>query len=226
LPPEFAGANQELAIGNPGSAFGIFNGAINMSIDFKQRYDEANVMGRVQFFQDDCLRCYGLAGGRFAWIWERFQLRAVSADFNGNSRPEDVAMYSNTVSNRMYGPFIGTGFERYLCYGFAIGLEGQAALLLDVAKERARLERGDKAIALKKSATQFAVTPEVSANAQMYWYPVEGIQIRAGYNFACFFNTLAAQDPIAFDARNFDPNWSNRATRFLDGFNAGVGFIF
>src|SRR5205823_2779301 len=56
LPPEFAGANNELAIGNPGSAFGIFNGAINMSIDFKQRYDEGNIMGRVQWYQDDCLR--------------------------------------------------------------------------------------------------------------------------------------------------------------------------
>jgi hypothetical protein len=226
LPPEFAGANSELALGNPGSAFGIFNGAINMSADFEQRYDEANVMGRVQWFQDDCLRIYGLAGGRFAWIWERFRLRAVSADFNGNSRPEDVAIYSNIVSNRMYGKFVGAGFERYIGHGCAIGLEGQAALLLDIAKERARLERGDKAIAIKKSVTQFAVVPEVSCNAQLYWYPVEGIQIRAGYNFAAFFNTLAAQEPIAFDARNFDPNWTNRGVRFFDGFNAGVGFIF
>jgi hypothetical protein len=226
LPPEFAGANQELALGNPGSAYGIFNGAINMSIAFIQRYDEANIMGRVQFFQDDCLRCYGVAGGRFAWIWENFRFRAVSADFNGVSRPEDVATYSNTVSNRMYGPFIGAGFERYLCYGFAVGMEGQAALLLDVAKERARLERSDKAIALKKSVTAFAVVPEVSTNAQIYWYPVEGIQIRAGYNFAAFFDTLAAQEAVAFDARFFDPNWSNRAVRFFDGFNAGIGFIF
>ena len=27
-------------------------------------------------------------------------------------------------------------------------------------------------------------------------------------------------------ARFFDPNWSNRAVRFFDGFNAGIGFIF
>jgi hypothetical protein len=197
-----------------------------MHIDFQQRYDEANVMGRVQFFQDDCLRCYGMAGGRYAWIWERFRLRAVGADFLGNSRPEDVAVYTNIVSNRMYGKFVGAGFERYLCYGCAIGLEVQGAILLDVAKERARLERGDKAIALKKSVTAFAVVPEVSANAQLHWYPVEGIQIRAGYNFNAFFNTAAAQEPIAFDARSFDPNWHNRAVRFLDGFNAGIGLIF
>jgi hypothetical protein len=226
LPPEFAGANQKLAIGNPGSVYGIFNGAINMSINFTQRYDEANVMGRVQFFQDDCLRCYGLAGGRFAWIWEDFNFRTVTADFTGASRPQDVATYSNIVSNRMYGPFIGAGFERYLCYGFALGLEAQAACLLDIAKERATLERSDKAIQLKKAVTAFNVAPEVSCNAQLYWYPVEGIQIRAGYNFAAFFNTFAAQDEVAFDARAFDPNWTNIAVRFLDGFNAGVGFIY
>lgn len=226
LPPEFAGPAQKAAIGNPLSMYGIFNGANNMSIAFTQRYDEANIMGRVQFFQDECLRCYGLAGGRFAWIWERFAWRTVSATFDGLSGPQDVATYTNIVSNRMYGPFIGAGFERYLCYGFAMGLETQGALLMDVVKERARLERGDKNIALKKSVTNFSVVPEVSANAQLYWYPIEGVQVRAGYNFNAFFNTIAATDLVDFEARTFDPNWSNRAVRFLDGFNAGVGFIF
>lgn len=226
LPPEFAGPQQKAAIGNPGSMYGIFNGATNMSIAFTQRYDEANIMGRVQLFQDECLRCYGLAGGRFAWIWERFAWRTVSSTFDGLSGPQDVATYTNIVSNRMYGPFIGAGFERYLCYGFAMGLETQAAALMDVVKERARLERGDKAIALKKSVTNFSVVPEISANAQLYWYPIEGVQVRAGYNFNAFFNTIAATDLVDFEARTFDPNWSNRAVRFLDGFNAGVGFIF
>src|SRR3954451_11496231 len=88
LPPEFAGANQELPLGNPGAAFGIFNGAINMSISFRQFFQNFDVRGRVPWFQDECTRIYGYAGGRFAWIWEDFRLRAVSADFNGNSRPE------------------------------------------------------------------------------------------------------------------------------------------
>ena len=197
-----------------------------MSINFTQRYDEANVMGRVQCFQDDCCGSTAWPAGGFAWIWENFHFRTVTTDFTGASTPADVATYYNTVSNRMYGPFIGAGFERYIGYGFAVGLEAQAACLLDIAKERATLERGDKAIQLKKAATNFNVVPEVSCNAQLYWYPVEGIQIRAGYNFTAFFNTFAAQDPVAFDARAFDPNWTNIAVRFLDGFNAGVGFIY
>src|SRR5436305_1391775 len=80
-------------------------------------------------------------------------------------------------------PFCGAGIERYIGYGSAIGREGDAAGLLDVSKERATLERGDKAIQLKKSVTYFSVTPEVGCNAQLYWYPWEGVQIKAGYNF-------------------------------------------
>lgn len=262
LPKEFAGPEQELALGNPGATFGIFNAAVNMAIDFQQRYDEFNVRGRVPCFQDDCTRIYGMAGGRFAWIYEKFRLRTVAEGVpippqfgvsttetitelpdgtiittsqdtpvvidpgDTGEGPQNVAIYSNIVSNRMYGPFAGFGFERYIGYGFAAGIEMEGALLLDIVKERAYLERGDGAIKLKKAATNFAVTPQVAANVQLYWYPAEGIQLRAGYNFSAFFNTVAAQDPIAFDARSFDPNWTNRPVRFLDGFNAGFGFIF
>jgi hypothetical protein len=234
LPPEFAGANTELALGNPGAAFGIFNGAINASISFQQRYDQFDIRGRVPWYQNECLRCYGFAGGRFAWIWERFLLRAVSASFIGTSRPEDVGTYTNIVSNRMYGPFVGFGFERYLGYGFAAGLELEAAALADIARAKAQVQNGDRNSAarltpfveIKKALSDFNPVGEVGANAQLYWYPIEGVQLRVGWNFMSFYNTLFAHDPVAFDARNFDPDWKNRAVRFFDGFNAGIGFIF
>jgi hypothetical protein len=205
-----------------------------MSIDFQQFFQQWEVRGREPFFQDECTRIYGFCGGRFAWIWERFRLRAVSADFTGNSRPEDVGIYANTVSNRMYGPFAGLGFERYLGKGFGVGLEVDAAFLLDIVKERATLQNGDRfsqdridpLVQLKKSATNFSPVGEFGANAQLYWYPWQGIQCRAGYNLMTFLNTVAAPEPIAFDARHFDPDWRNRGIRFLDGFNAGIGFIF
>jgi hypothetical protein len=234
LPPEFAGANQKTAIGNPGSAYGIFNGDINQAISFRQFFQDIDIRGRVPWYQDDCTRIYGYGGGRFAWIWEQFRLRATSADFLGNSAPTDVGVYENTVSNRMYGPFAGIGLERYIGRGFGIGLEGEAAFLLDIVKERANVQNGDRPdpsagtpfVRVKKSATNFSPVGEFGANAQVYWYPIEGIQIRAGYNLMTFLNTVAAKDPIAFDARSFDPNWQNRAIRFFDGFNAGIGFIF
>ncbi|HEX4589980.1 MAG TPA: hypothetical protein VH120_08635, partial [Gemmataceae bacterium] len=234
LPPEFAGANQKVALGNPGAVFGIFNGDNNMSISFQQFFQDWDIRGRVPWYQDDCTRIYGYAGGRFAWIWEQFRLRATSANFLGTSAPTDIGIYENVVSNRMYGPFAGMGFERYLGRGFGIGLEGEAAFLLDIVKERASVQNGDRPdpsagtpfVRVKKAATNFSPVGEFAANAQIYWYPIEGIQLRAGYNLMTFLNTVAAKDPIAFDARNFDPNWQNRAIRFLDGFNAGVGFIF
>jgi hypothetical protein len=234
LPPEFAGPNQELAIGNPGAAYGIYNGALNMSIAFTQRYDEFNIKGRVPWYQDECTRIYGIGGGRFAWIWEDFHWRTVAADFTGFTRPEDVAVYANTVSNRMYGPFVGIGAERYLGRGFGIGVELEAAALLDIVKERAFVQNGDRNdpnrgtsfVKIKKAATNFAMAPETNANVELHWYPIEGIQVRAGWNFMSFFNTIAAEDPVAFDARSFEPDWKNKAVRFFDGFNVGVGFIY
>ena len=68
--------------------------------------------------------------------------------------------------------------------------------------------------------------PSGTADLNLWFYPIEGVQLRAGYNFMTFLNTIEARDPIAFDARSFDPDWKNRPTRFLDGFNAGIGFIF
>lgn len=225
-PVEFTGANTETALGNPGSLAGIWNGAINMHIDFVQRYDQWDVAGSVPWFQNDVCRIYGRAGGRFAWIFERFRWRTVSADFLGASRPEDVATYTNTVSNRMYGPFIGIGADRYLGGGFAVAVEADAAGLVDFVRQRAKYVRGDKAIESKRSVNSIAFVPEVNANANFYWYPFEGVQIRAGYNFMAFFNTIAAEEPVSFNLRSLNPNWENTGVRFLDGFNAGIAFIF
>jgi hypothetical protein len=134
----------------------------------------------------------------------------------------------------MYGPFAGIGVERYLGMGFGIGIEAESAFLLDVVKGRAYLANGDRPsdvrdtpyVRLKKAVTDFNPVGEFAANVQLNWYPIEGVQLRAGYNFMSFLNTIASPDPIAFDARNFDPNWKSRPIRFLDGFNVGIGFIF
>lgn len=226
FPVEFTGAAQETAIGNPNSLAGIWNGAINMNISYEQRYDQWDIAASTPWIQNDVCRIYARYGGRFAWIFERFMWRTVSATFTGASTPQDVATYTNTVSNRMYGPFVGIGVDRYLGYSFAMALELDAAGLVDVARERAKYERADKAIENKSSINRFAFSPEVNANLNLYWYPVEGVQLRAGYNFMAFFDTITMDEPVAFDFRNPQPNWSTRGARFLDGFNAGFALIF
>jgi hypothetical protein len=225
FPIDFAGPNQKLAIGNPQAAFGIWNGASLMQIEFVQRYTQVDINARVPIYQDECNRCYGLVGPRFAWIWERFKWRTVSADFTGRSDPDDVATYTNIVSNRMYGVQCGLGTERYLFSGFSISLDLRAATLVDVVKERARYQRDDRSVLSKRSATQYTFVPELQAGLNLWWYPIEGVQLRVGYDFMVFFNTISSKEPISFNYGGLDPHW-DRTVRYFDGFNAGIGFIF
>ena len=56
-----------------------------MDIKFTQRYNQGEIGARVPLFQTEYSRVYGLAGGRFAWFFERFQWRTVSYDINGQA---------------------------------------------------------------------------------------------------------------------------------------------
>lgn len=226
FPVEFTGAALETALGNPNSLAGIWNGAINMNISYEQRYDQWDIAASTPWVQNDVCRIYARYGARHAWIFERFNWRTVSAPFTGTSAPTDVATYTNTVSNRLYGAFAGIGIDRYLGYSFAIALEMDAAALVDVARLRAKYGRGDRGIESKSSINRFAFSPEVNTNVNLYWYPVEGIQMRCGYNFMAFFDTITMEAPVAFDFRNPQPDWGTRGSRFLDGFNAGIALIF
>jgi hypothetical protein len=40
-----------------------------------------------------------------------------------------------------------------------------------------------------------------------------------------FFDTLASPNPISFDYGALNPAWQ-KVSRYFDGFNAGIGFIF
>ena len=41
-----------------------------------------------------------------------------------------------------------------------------------------------------------------------------------------FFNTVSAPQPVSFNYGALDPPWVNGTTRFVDGWNAGLGIIF
>jgi len=254
--PDFSGPEFKTpTIGEkPGRFYGIWNGADFMDIQFVQRFDQYDLTGRIPIFQTDNDRCYGFLGGRFAWIWERFLWRTVDRGFrviaadptvvidpftgqilSGNNItgplvPDDgaqnVAIYTNIMSNRMYGPFIGIGNECYLGHGFSISLDLKAALLLDVVKERAMYQRGDFATEAKRAKTDFTVVPEVQGQLNLWWYPIEGVAVRVGYNAFAFFNTIGSEKPIAFNFGGLDPPWDHQFIRFFDGVNAGISFMF
>jgi hypothetical protein len=225
FPSQFAGEPQKLALGNPNAAYGIWDAASVMSISFVQRYTEYDITARVPIFETDYCRTYGLIGPRYASLWENFQWRTVSQSFDGSAGADDVAIYNNIVSNQMYGVFAGVGSEWWLGHGFSISADGRAATLFDFAHLIAKYELGDFSIESKRARRDYSVVPELDASVNVWWYPIKGVQIRVGYNLLAFFNTFSAADPVSFNYGGLDPSYQ-RTTRFFDGLNVGIGFIF
>jgi hypothetical protein len=283
---QVATASSNGGLSLPQAAYGIWNAATVMGIDFVQRTDMYDLIGRIPLYENECSRWYGLLGFRHVALWERFKWRteAVEAQSAQNSvtvpllalqnaglqittnnfivstvvtppataggqqfqnsqvfnfgiqtpppgvpavaGADDVAIYTNIVSNRMYGPTIGCGSEWYLGWGFSCSLDLRAALHVDVVKERARYEREDRYIASKRSRTEYVFVPELDALANVCWYPFEGIEVRVGYDFMNFFNTIASPQPVDFNYGATAPAWDKGQYRFIEGFHAGIGFIF
>jgi hypothetical protein len=249
----FAGESVELGVGNPGAGYGIWNFAQEMSIQFQQRYDQGDFWGKSLVREDPISRTYIVAGARFAWIWESFLWRTVSRDSLGNAGPQDVANYTNTVSNRMYGPVMGCQHDVYLgtvgrIGAFSMQFHVDFAPMVDIAKERAQYERGDRQASTKKSVTEYTFSPEVNGELSLTWHPVAGIEVRLGWDSMMFLNTVHTDKPISFnfgqigatqdfgagalpgvvvpgDGRS-DPIWTRKALRYMDGLSFGIGLSF
>lgn len=226
FPTQYAGPAQETALGNPGALYGIWNGATSMTIEFKQRFVQSDLTYRVPVRADDMSRTNIVVASRFAWIWERFLWRTVAADNLGQSQPSDVANYTNIVSNRMYGPVLGCEQELYIGRGFAITLHADAAAFVNVVKERAQYERADQVTKAKKSITEYTFVPALNGELNITWYPLEGIQLRLGWNSTAFFNTVYSPNPISFNFGNIDPNFERKAIRYFDGIDVGLAITF
>ncbi|MCI0703378.1 MAG: hypothetical protein L0241_20045, partial [Planctomycetia bacterium] len=98
--PQFAGAQLNTSFdtqANGGfNTYGIWNAASVMDIKFTQRYQQAEVGGRIPMFATDYSRIYALTGGRFAWFFERFYFRSVDIATDGTAPPQNAATYTNT----------------------------------------------------------------------------------------------------------------------------------
>ncbi len=209
-----------------GNFYGIWNGAGVMDIQFNQRFTEWEIGARVPLYQTEYSRIYGLAGGRFDWIWERFQWWTTSFDILGQATSRDSARYNNTLSQRMYGPFFGCGHEVYLGKRFSLSLDVTGAMLIDIVKERVKYKLQSNEIQNKLSRDEWALVPSATAALNLWWYPIEGVQIRVGYNAWTFFNTVRMEQPIGFNYASIDPVYSVQVFRLIHGLNAGVGLFF
>jgi hypothetical protein len=243
--PDFTGPVARNTTGGPiatngsivfGALNGIWNGASDMTIVYTERFDNWDASVKVPVFETENARTYAIAGGRFSWIWERFMWRttalgidvdniALGAPPQQTSRPEWAARYLNTLSQRMYGPMIGTGHEVWLGSGFSLDLECTGSVLLDIAKQRAKYVREDQATQSKRAWTDFRIVPNFNVGLNLTWQPLEGVTIKAGYNALNYFNTLQMTNPIGFNFGQIDPGYTTKAYRILHGANVGVGFV-
>lgn len=230
FPPAFGGAQFDTSFdtrANGGfNTFGIWNAADVMDTKFLQRYTQADMGVRTPMFATEYSSVYGLAGGRFAWFFERYTWRTVDIDSSGNAPPQSVANYSNTLSQRMYGLFVGCGHEVYLGNMFSASLDLTAAALLNVIKERAKYELGDLSTQSKFGRVNYSVVPSGTAEFNLWFYPIEGVQMRLGYMGLTYFNTRYMREPVGYNFGQIDPNYGTKWFRLVHGFNVGVGFFF
>jgi hypothetical protein len=218
-------------IGNFLAAYGIWNGASIETITFLQRVQQYQITWRDVVFETENYRCSYTVGPRFFWIWEKFEWRAMDIDTNGNGGPLDTAIYSNIESNRMYGAFAGFSQECYLGHGFAVQLDLQAAMFLDVVREKALYTTGAKdgiprnTAESKRTITAWNAVPEINGNIQLVWYPIQSVECRLGYNAMAFFNTVSSPHPIDFNYGSLTPEYKS-TFRLFDGLNVGISFLF
>lgn len=222
----FSGPSGKVTGVSDQAVYGIWNAASQVDTKFLQRYQQAQIGARVPMFQTDYSRVYGSGGAQFSWFFERFTWRTLALDQAGNGRPQDTAWYSNTLSQRMYGPFLGCGHEIFIANQFSISADLTGALLLDVAKMRAKYRLGDYSSQSKWGNEEFRIIPNANAAFNLWWYPVEGVQMRVGYQLMTFYGTTYMETPVGMDFGNISPDYGFKAFRLVQGFNVGIGFFF
>jgi hypothetical protein len=231
FPNDYSGPAQKIGSGADFAAYGVWNGASIMNLAFTQRTQQYDMTIRMPF--DWCetknYRMSGLMGPRFFWIWENFWWRAQDIDVaSGGTGPTDVAIYNNTVSNRMYGAHIGIEQEWYIGHGFATMLNTEVVGYMDVYKMRASYglgERGNLGPEAKRSRTDYTFVSEFACKAELMWYPTQAIQVKFGYDLMLFLNTIASQRPVDFNFSSLAPDY-NHVVRLFDGWTAAIVFEF
>lgn len=210
-----------------GTAYGIWNAAEVMTQEFTQRLQTYNIDIRVPIYENENYRLSGIVGTRMFWIWERYKWRTIDYDIDGQAGGLDQAIYTNIVSNRMYGAHLACQNEWYLGHGFAFNFIADAGLMVDVVKTRAKYELGEKYVgpASKRGRNIFTLVPELAGTFGLSWYPVEGVEFKVGYDLMALFNTISSRHPIDFDFGAVDPAYESQF-RFIDGFTAGVALVF
>lgn len=212
-------------------AYGIANGAEIFEQSFRQRFATGELMARVPLFQGEVTRTYWTGGFKYIGMQERYRLRIVDFGLGGSNdgsvtqSPAFVMEYTNKITNRFYGMMIGCGSEAYLGMGWAISVEARVGASAQASRVVTEVERGDGNYQLKHTSNQITAVTQFQAGGYLWWYPIEGIQLRVGYEYLGIVGARRSPNPIDFDLGRLQPEV--KGTYFsLDGIVAGVAFIF
>jgi hypothetical protein len=237
FPNEFAGPSNKILsdVGRVGgsAAPGIWNGASIETEDFTQRFNQWDALYRAPIFETENYRVSCQVGVRLTSVWEKYKWTATDLDVTGNSDPSFAAVYTNVVSNRLYGLHAACVQECYLGHGFAADLTLAGTMYADSIKTQVKysLMRGafgadHPGPVSKRSRHRWEPSPEGEVKVGMMWYPIEGVQIHAGYDVQGLFNTMSTDEPIDFNYGTVDPHFTTSKVRFLDGLDLGIALIF
>ena len=230
FPVDWAGSSQNIPQGSSAAIFGIWNAASYMSIEYTQRFDTYEINARVPIWETADHRVYGLFGPRIAWIWDRFAWRTVDIDVVGNSGGDTTAVYSNTISNRMYGIHAGFGNDWFLGQtpigGFSFVCDIEGGLYLNLVKANTDWNRGDAAVTAGRHRRFNTLVPACEARLGFKWYPWEAISLDFGYDIQAYFNTISSHRPVDFNMGTIDPAYNTQVLRYFHGIRAGIGFVF
>ena len=227
---DWAGNDDNVNGAGPGTTYGIWNGATQMQMDYVQRYDVYQATARYQMTQTETFRSYALFGPRIAWLWDRFQWTTIDADLNGDSGPDTAARYTNMISNRLYGVHFGIGNDWYLgttpIGAFAVTLDFETGIYLDLVKTRASYERLDFGAVSTRGRRLNSLAFGSDFRAGLWWYPWEAISLQIGYDVQAYFNTIASPRPVDFNLGTVDPEYTHQLLRYFHGVRFGISFVF
>jgi len=237
IPISTIDANGNISAGvGPGSSYGIFNGASVMEISLIQRFNAFDITYRTTAIESEYGRSYVTAGGRSAWIFERFTWRTTTFGVDRDPISVDAqttsesVKYTNTLSQHLYGPFLGLGHDLYLGNGFSAEVDCSAAMLVNIAKKRAKYQLqqpiGELGIQNKRTANELGFVPNANLAVNMAWRPKPFIEAKIGYNIWTYYNTLYMAKPIDFNYGSLDPGYDNRFIRLYHGLNIGLALTF
>jgi hypothetical protein len=201
-----------------------------MRIEFSQRFDMVEIQGRVPIMETDNYRSYGIFGPRTDILYERFYWYTQDLAADGSDQNSFDARYTNTVSNRLYGVFVGSGNEFRLGDSpvgtFSFYCEADAAIYVDFIKMRAEYELGDRSVLVRRGRNTYTAPPGCDLRLGFNWYPYEAIEVRLGYRAQALFFTASSPEPIDFNAGSINPGLRTDTFRLIQGLDFGISFVF